>query len=310
MSPNQRLQQFHNQVITNKSLPRKHPSYRRRFMGLVALRYSAEFLLITGLIYIGQLFWLQNAGFISVWPFMGVAVAALYLRGNAALLGIAAGIVLSFLMARLPFLVGASVAALFVLFVFSLRFVGRCWLGPIAPLAERKILIKWCLLVFIGSLITAALFLTILHYFALMQITPWIFAATFLGMFNGILCLAPLCLAFDPFTLSTLCRKSAYRIAAIFIGVVLLPLPLFFIPESFALAWMVFLGLILHLIARTLGFIATAVSSLLLAISFMIASLPGLHLFQASYSIPFSLTLLTFFTALILSALILSQNQK
>lgn len=307
MSLNQRLLQFQDKFITKNDPPRKGPSFRTRFLSLVGFRLLTEFLFITALIYIGQFFWLQNAGFLAIWPFVGVGLSALYLRGNAALLGIGAGCFFSYHFMHFAPILAIWFSLLLAGFLWLIRSISLRLIGPVAPLANRATLGAWLFVLIPFSFIYACLLIgaQVLYHLLPAFSGLWLIAY-FFGVLNGILCLTPLCLAFDPFAIKNLFQKSAWRIW-LGIGLLLfLTAPLFWLPPMWAILYAIFHGFCCTLFARKTDIIATGFSWLALSTIYMTASMPGLHVFQMRFTQSTSLILLALFTGFAMVSLIIA----
>lgn len=188
MSLEQRLQKFSTKISVH--LIEKTPSYHSIYQRLVIKRRVTEFVMCYLLILGGQQLLIQNIFFAPLWPAAGVALSAVFLRGNTMLLSIFMGTLTSLWVFHPPLLPSLFYSGLFTLMIYLIRYCALRYIGAVQPIVQRRILIN-----FIGIIsVFCALHITLLQFLGEL---PWIIS--FLSEMNGFLCLTPLCLIFTPF---------------------------------------------------------------------------------------------------------------
>jgi hypothetical protein len=212
--------------------PEQHTAYGSNYRRLVVSRRLAELIVSSALIYVGQQFVLDNGFFAALWPATGVGLSALFLRGHFLLIGIFLGSFLSYLHNHLLLSFCLTQSTVFTFSLYALRALCLKWIGPIAPLRDTKTFSLFSLLILLFTIIpTLCLFLQQQWLFPLRHISWSLVIAAMLGQLNGVLCLTPLCLMFDPFTTKRYFQRllQPWVLGAIFVLLIhfafYLPLP-------------------------------------------------------------------------------------
>jgi len=203
----QRKQAFYNAVVTKKWASAKQTHYGWRYLRLIFVRRNLEFLFSAILVLSGQQLLIETGFSSPLWVPVGVALSALFLRGNALLPGIFCGILLSYLTNNFSGAQALAQSFLFVTCLFSLRILGLRWIGPIAPLSRVSVLWKFLALTSVICAVHVLLFYTLLHDLP-PSLSFWY--RGWLGEMLGIVCLTPLCLMFDPFVPSTYFQRKTW----------------------------------------------------------------------------------------------------
>jgi len=165
---------------------------------ILLTRRLIEFILMSGLIFGANLFVIQNQFFSAVWPSFGVALGACFLRGNVMLIGCFFGWVISYLFNHIPLLATLVHATGFVVCIFIIRALTLRWVGALIPIVSLKSVINFLLLSATFVFIWTVLFYLSLSFYGI-QSTALQWYLAWIGGFNGIVCLVPLCLTLDPF---------------------------------------------------------------------------------------------------------------
>ncbi|MCS5710865.1 hypothetical protein [Candidatus Berkiella aquae] len=293
-----------NQQAFAKTMLAKHPHtkpipvYQNRFYRLYFTRRFCEWLFSAVLIFSGQEFLLQNGLYSAVWPAAGVGLSALFLRGNVMLLGIFTGLFASYLFNHFPFTVSISNSILFTLNLYLIRYCCLRFFGSIAPLHTSRV----CL-----QLISVVVVFCALHtgwQYLFYPDLPWLMA--FFGELNGILCLTPLCLVLEPFTVKRLFMKGSFP-AWLFGGLLVIGhSSLFFIPQAFAVIWAAILLIGLCVYAYQFRGAATGMLLLGTSVVYLTATLEPFHLFQYAFSLNSIITILTLFSVGTIISLLLA----
>lgn len=172
-------------------------NYRRLFFS----RRFAELIISSALVFVGQQFLFDSEFIAMIWPVTGVGLSALFLRGNFLLLGLFLGSFFSYYYNQFPLSVGLSLSLLFTVTLYLQRALSLKWIGPITPLAEMSIFLRFFfLLAFLSIFYICGLFWLLSLYYPQFAVNPIKILIAELSYLNGILCLTPLCLIFDPFT--------------------------------------------------------------------------------------------------------------
>jgi hypothetical protein len=132
--------------------------------------------------------------------------------------------------------------------------------------------------------------------------------STILGIFNGLLCITPLCLAFDSFTLDMLVQQKPWKIV---VGISLLFLAyttFFWISPVVALplAFVLMAGSLVF--ARVFGFIPTAIAWLCISTLYNAGAISAHQLFQTRFNSTTATILLAIFTFSIIASLFVAIN--
>lgn len=200
MSLAQRLKIFNAEVVTKKLYDAKPISYKNAYSRLVLTRRLAEFFFIALIIFGGHQLVLLNGFFSPIWPAAGVALSAIFLRGNFLLLGIFLGTFSSYVYNLYSWQASLSQALLFTSFIFCCRYFSLKWIGPVTPLSNATVLGKFIALIVFLSIIHISITTVILMKLYGGEVSLFDGLMALLGEINGILCLTPLSLVFDPFT--------------------------------------------------------------------------------------------------------------
>src|SRR5262249_10906271 len=157
--------------------------------------------------------------------------------GTPLLLGIFTGSVASYLFNNFSIQDSFIHSLLFTALLFSIRFILLRFCGAITPLASTKVLLQF---------VTVTAIMTLLHVLLqnhFLGHTYWLMQ--WLGELNGIMCLTPLCLMFEPFTVQRYFNKRAY---SWWIGSILLIAAhflLFFLSDIYEIFWAILLLILL-----------------------------------------------------------------
>ncbi len=310
--PSSKLNSFREAVIAKKYPLQKLPTYRTSFRRLYLTRRAAEFILSALLIFSGYQLIIVNDFFSPVWLYAGVAVSALFLRGNALLAGIFAGSLFCYLYYGYPFSFSLKQALCFSLIIYLIRATSLKFVGPVAPLASLAVLWKFILICAVFSAIHVSLigFLFSQNYQTSVSIFGWTVA--FLGELNGILCLTPLCLAFTPFVAQRYLTKKSKVWAWIGALIVICHFGFFWVDNgymSFLLALLLSFCIIGYALCFSL--IPLCVTLFGTSIVYLAGALPDAYLFQEqSTQLETLIPLLTFSLAVVISLSIAVKNQQ
>lgn len=274
--------------VVAKQLALTQPTLQSRFNRLYFTRRFCEWLFSAILIFGGQEFLMQNGLYSPVWPAAGVGLSAIFLRGNVLLLGIFTGSIASYLLNNYPLTVAISNSLLFTFNLFLIRFVCLRYFGTIAPLHSAKIGLQF---------ISVVLFFCALHIgwiYLFYPDLPWLMG--FLGEVNGILCLTPLCLSLEPFTVKRLFVKGSFPAWVAGTVIVLGHALFFFIPAKAAIIWAVVLLIALWLYAHHFRAASTGMTLLGISIVYLTGGLEPFQLFQRSYPLYTVIAITAIFT--------------
>ncbi|MFI4936933.1 MAG: hypothetical protein ACHQJ6_00300 [Candidatus Berkiellales bacterium] len=307
----QRIKNFTTQAVAKELVKLKHPSYASDYRRLVLSRRAIEVIFSILLIYGGQQFLIQQAFFCPIWPASGVGLCAIFIRGPFLILGVFLGSLASYLYYHLAWFFSIILSLLFAVTLFLIRECSLRWIGAVTPIATRAILLKFIFLIGVFSL-----FHVILHHLALEWATglsfKWINVVWgALGEINGILCLTPFCLIFEPFVPQRYfqLKLTPWKIIAVLI--ITSYLLFYFIPNgfySYILAILLLIGLGIY--AKCFGQIPTCVTLLGISIVYFTAVLSPSHLFTLHSSKVEVLMLTALFTLTVISSLTIATPQK
>lgn len=135
-------------------------------------------------------------------PVTGVALSLLFLRGDLILASIALGTFLSYYYNHITLLDSILQAFLFTVFVYFTRLTALKWIGPVAPLFTRIILLKFLFVLVLWSVLYS--FFSTLSSFSF----P-LFYFKWIHTFNGLCYITPLCLIFDLFLFQLFFQKQS-----------------------------------------------------------------------------------------------------
>lgn len=274
--------------VVAKQLAVTQPAMQSRFNRLYFTRRFCEWLFSAILIFGGQQFLLENGLYSPVWPAAGVGLSAIFLRGNLLLLGIFTGSLASYLLKQYPLTVSISNSLLFTINLFLIRFICIRFFGAIAPMHTSKIALQFILVVI------ACCVLHIGWVYLFYPDLPWLMGV--LGEVNGILCLTPLCLCLEPFTVKRLFVKGSYPAWIAGSTVVLGHALFFFIPAHVAIVWAVILIFALWLYAYRFRAASTGMTLLGISIVYLTGGLAPYQLFQRSYPLYVVIAIISLFT--------------
>lgn len=220
MSPEERFHAFKRELEKKNLLPSEITHFSQSFRKLVITRRLSELAISILLIFGGQLFVIQNAFFCPVWVGTGVALSGVFLRGHFILLGIFLGSLASYLNNHYPLFVSFLQSGLFTLYIYSIRLCSLHFIGPVTPIPSRSVLGKFLLLIMVLTAIDVIAIYFIFKLTTTISIS-WkpFFLNAFSGQLNGILCLTPLCLIFEPFIPEKYFKSSSssWWISALFL---------------------------------------------------------------------------------------------
>ncbi len=313
MALENRLKSFHAQVVAKNLIQAKQLSYKASYLRLFFTRRSAEFIFSALLVFGGHQFIILNQFFSSIWPAAGVALSAVFLRGNYLLFGIFVGTLSSYLYNLFPWELSLYQALLFTLFIFLMRQCALWLIGTITPLSRVTLLWKFIALmaVFCALHISTMTMIFIAYYKSSFTAFGWYCA--WLGELNGILALTPLCLIFDPFVPQKYFNKN--NNAWWFCGLMIFAcyFLFFLIPSGLAsiILSVIFL-VILSIYARIFGQIPTCTTLFGLSVVYLTGVLPSSHLFHTTSSYQDVMILLSLFslTAIVSISISTFKQQK
>ena len=275
-------------VVVAKDLAVPQPALQSRFNRLYFTRRFFEWLFSAVLIFGGQEFLLKNGLYSPVWPAAGVGLSALFLRGDILVLGILTGSLTSYLFNNFPLTVSLGNSILFTANLWLIRFCCLRFFGTIAPMHSTKVCLQFiCVVLFFCAIHIGWQYL---YYPDL----PWLMG--FIGEVNGILCLTPLCLSLEPFTVKRLFVKGSlpawFAGGAIVIGHGLF----FFLPVVVAIPWAMTLLVALCLFAHHFRAAPTGMTLLATSVVYLTGALEPFQLFQTTYPLRTVLAILGIFT--------------
>ncbi len=313
MALENRLKTFHEQVVAKNLVQAKQLSYNASFLRLFFTRRAAEFIFSALLVFGGHQFIILNQFFSSIWPAAGVALSAVFLRGNNLLCSIFIGTLSSYLYNHFPWELSLYLALIFTLFIFLVRQGSLKFIGTITPLCDLNTL--WKFIALIGVLcaihISSMTMIFITYYKSSFSTFSWYCA--WLGELNGILALTPLCLIFDPFVPQKYFNKknnawwfSGFMIFACYFLFFLTPSGL----PSIILS-VIFL-IMLGVYAKIFGQIPTCTTLFALSVVYLTGVLPHSHLFHKNSSHQDVMILLSLFslTAIVSISISTFKQQK
>lgn len=290
MLQNPNLDRFATSLVAKNLISANSHTYRNAFLRLFWIRRLTEFFFTGLLIYAGTKFFFINQ-YAPIWAFSGVALSALYMRGNVVLIAIFMSLFISFFSASFNWMMSLWQSVLFTAVMFLIRYTGMRLVGAIIPLAHFKVYTQWLLIV---------CFFVIVHIALMLHQAPLIDQyAAWLSEMNGILCLTPLCMIFTPFT--PLHYFNLQKWPWILAGLLVLVLHLlyFVLPIN----WLIYYaaGMMVLLITYSrFGLFPLCLILLILSVLY-IASIEGRSLFQATTAMQTIVLETLFFLSVILS---------
>ncbi len=284
---NENQETFATEVVS-KQLAVPQPALQSRFNRLYITRRLFEWLFSAVLIFGGQEFLLKNGMYSPAWPAAGVGLSALFLRGDILVLGIFTGSLTSYLFNNFPLTVSLSNSILFTANLWLIRFCCLRFFGTIAPMHATKVCLQFiAVVVFFCGLHTGWQYL---FYPEL----PWLMA--FIGEVNGILCLTPLCLSLEPFTVKRLFVRGSLP-AWLAGGTLVVGHSLFFfLPAKLAVPWAIILMVAIYIYAHHFRAAATGMTLLAISVVYLTGALEPFQLFQPTYRLYTVIMILMLFT--------------
>lgn len=274
--------------VVAKQLARPMPELQSRFNRLYITRRLFEWLFSAVLIFGGQEFLLKNGLYSPVWPAAGVGLSALFLRGDILLLGIFTGSLASYLFNNFPFTVSLGNSILFTANLWLIRFFCLRFFGSITPMISTKICMQFMIVV---------IFFCALHIgwqYLYYPDLPWLMG--FIGELNGILCLTPLCLSLEPFTVKRLFVRGSLKAwlagSAIVIGHSLF----FILPIKATIPWALLLLGAIYVYAHYFRAASTGMTLLGISVVYLTGALEPFQLFQPTYPLATVIAILGIFT--------------
>lgn len=296
---------FRSQVTTKIALKPHEYRYRNHYWKLITLRLLTETFILICLIYLGQQFLIRNNFYLPLWPATGLGLTVVFLRGYRSLLGIAIGTGLSYYLNHFSWQESLWLALLFVGYLTLIRTISLRWIGAIAPIADRSVLFKWIVLI----LLCSALYIFILDGTISIK-TNLERLLALLGILNGILCLAPLCLAFDPFTPQIYFTRQAWHWWSFAVILIAAHLLYFALPAVEALCLSGALMLALCVYGWYFGLIPLTITWMGISTLYLIGALPPIHLFQMDYALDTVLQLTMLLTFSLITSLLISAGKS
>ena len=303
MTYDQRKQAFIDAVVTKNLVENQQRSFAANFRALQLIRRSVEFIISTLLVFGGLQLLLQNGFYSPLWPATGVGLSALFLRGYFILGGIFVGSLLSYLYNNFDFLHSLGQSILFTLTLFAIRFLSLRYIGPVAPLSKLSVLLKFIyLIVLICAL--HVFFVLLIGLEKLPTLIEWYSA--WLGEINGILCLTPLALVFDPFVPQRYFSKLQWRWWSMALILITLQGLYFVLPPIPSFGFSLFILMALRFYALHRGVVPTTFTLLGISVIYLGGAIAPFELFIQTKTYWHATVLLTLFTASIIMSLIIS----
>lgn len=171
-----------------------------KYCKLFLLRRLAEFMLSSVFIYVGINFLILSKFNLPLWPATGVALTIVFLRGHYPYLGFFIGAISAFYIHSNDIVFSLFQTFGFILYIYLMRTLLLRWIGAVQPLTNQNILPKFLCIVATLTLLHVNYTYAMIHLFDF----NWPFDLKhiyihWLSELNGILCLTPFTLAFDPF---------------------------------------------------------------------------------------------------------------
>jgi hypothetical protein len=308
VSLEKRLNIFKTAVVEKNLIESAHPSYRALYHRLIFIRRAAELLISAMLVFAGQQFIIANNFFSPLWPTAGVAVAALFLRGYFPLFGIFLGLLASYSLSHIALSTSLMQSVLLVLYVYLIRLLAIRTIGPVAPIADNVVLWKFYALITTLSAVHSYLLFAILTQSIIPAFSLWYMG--WLGEINGILCILPFCLIFDPFVSKRYFRKSVQLWWILALAIILCHLFYFVVPTGIPTVILSLLFLvILGCYAKFFSQIPTCFTLLGVAIIYLSATRPHFHLFHPASSLVQDKIILTLFTVTVMLSISMATSK-
>jgi len=311
VSLEKRFKQFNTEVVAKKRYDAKSITYANAFMRLVLTRRLAEFLFSAIIIFGGHQLVLLNGFFSPIWPATGVALSAVFLRGNILLLGIFVGTFSSYVYNLYSWQISLYQALLFISFIFCCRQFSLKWIGPVTPLAKTSVLCKFIVLIILFSSIHISLMTRILVQTYGGNISFFDWSTAVLGEINGILCLTPLCLVFDPFVPQRYFTRQEKKWWLSALGLILGHFIFFALTSEIAtLILSVILLILLCAYAIHFGQIPLCATLFGISVVYLTGVLPTPHLFHQNATEQTVQMIFNLFTISIITSLILATAKQ
>lgn len=198
------LEQIENVLSKHQATQKIVQSHYSQFQRLFLLRRLAECMLCAVFIYVGINFLIMSAFTLPLWPATGVALTMVFLRGNYPYAGILIGAIAAFYINCHLWTFSLLQGIGFTAYIYALRRFLLWRVGSIQPLSSLNVLLSFLLYSAMFTCIHVLLVWGVVYLYAL----PWPFDMTdfychWLAQWNGILCLTPFTLMFNPFTPKT-----------------------------------------------------------------------------------------------------------
>lgn len=295
MSPKERFLAFRTQLTALNFPVIQSQHFMYSYYRLVLIRRFTELVISILLIYGGQLFVIQNGFFSPVWAGTGVALAAVFLRGHFVLVGIFLGTLLSYLHNHYSWNIGIIQSGLFTLYIYLIRLCCLKFVGPITPLSEIKVFWKFLTVIVILSVLDISLIYAIFNKTRDINNSFIHFFLTNLwGQLNGILCITPLCLIFEPFTPTRYFQKTNWPWWLSSISIISCQFLYVVFPGCvYNIALFVFFIICFSLSGRKFGQIPTCITLLGVSVIYLGSTTTSSTLFQSTCPPALSFFLLT-----------------
>ncbi len=305
-----RLDKFREAVQANHLISATVPDFQAYYNRLYITRRVAEFILSALIIFGGHQLIIINSFFSPVWPAAGVALSALFLRGNTLLAGIFAGTLTSYLYNHFSFVMGLRQSLAFTLCILLVRSLSLKWSGPISPLYSKKVLWQFSLIAILCCAVHVSVMGLMFTQANDTSITWYGWSVAFLGELNGILCLAPLSLVFDPFVVLHYFNKKnrTWQLVAAFI--VLAHIFSFIIQGIPSILLTLSFFILLCTFAYYFGLIPLCITLFGVSIVYIAGALPHAHLFHYNSSHLETFSIMLIFTMTILISLSIAIDKQ
>lgn len=266
------------------------------YLRLMLSRRLTETIVIGILIYGGQQILLHHTFFSPIWPASGVALSAIFLRGNFLLLGVALGTLLSYLHNHVPWILSLAHSGLEVSFIYLVKRLALRWIGAITFYTVR---VAWQFMLLAAMMSGLHVWLhlelvKVVYPLFKFDFSYWYLGA--LGELNSILCLTPLCLIFDPFTTRRYFHRQAWRCWGYALLLLVAQIGYFFLPSLFCIALGIFTLLLLNRYALCFGQVPLTCTLLGIAVIYLGGNIIPLHLFDYQHPLWVVTTLITLLT--------------
>lgn len=198
-----------NEYLKHNLKSTKAKGYGGPFYRLWLTRVVTEFCLTAAFIYVGLNFLLLSQFSLNVWPAAGVGLTVLFLRGYSPIIAIGVGAFSAFYFHPFSWYFSLLQALGMTLYIYSLRALSIKWIGPIQPVNQCTQLFFFLLLSLVLTL-SHIIYLYVL-FFSFIGTSSLKFSHLLIHTFaeyNGIVCLTPLALMLDPYTIKNYFSKN------------------------------------------------------------------------------------------------------